>query len=485
MAKLRPSDILKNIRARYATPEHHEFRLLPEHADQVGALVGQLDLIDDRELDRVSENERSSFLTAREAMRAMFEATKSLSMRERIDARGPKLVRMPELANQHPIQVVRDILEKIVVATEAYPAIPPSPKPSKPSPHGRWKIDRDLKPGGQGEVFVVRDQTGEHKGLFVLKRLRNIARKGRFQREVAACLALDHPHIIRIVDSDLDATRPYLVTAYRRHGHLTFTDLHALGLPERLALFTQIVDAFAYAHSNAIVHRDVKPDNILVRDDDSLEVADFGLCYIQDECDEADRQTETMEVHRNWLCTAPELEGGRVEVPAPASDVYCLGKLLYWMLTGRALPRESHRLGSYDLTGTEPRPGHALVYELLDRMIVAEAGMRLQNGAAVKAALDTLARRVRANAHVMDLSAPQHCTYCGLGTYKIECDPRLWEAKDDRERQLNISRAGEILKGFGLQAAYGVPWLVLRCDNCGHLQMFHPNGPVWGPPTKR
>jgi serine/threonine protein kinase len=463
--KLRASDVVANIRARYPTPENHQFRLGAEHSDQVASLINQLDLLDQQSFAGLSPEDQSQYLTALSAMRAFTEACRNVTARERAVGRGPVLGRLPELKDRHPIQLIRDVLEKVEAKASN---VPQMTRPPKPSPYGRWRIERDLKPGGQGDVFVVTDQTREHEGEFVLKRLRNTDRKGRFKREIEACLTLDHEHIIKVLDSDLEAAKPYLVTAYRSGGHLTLGHLRGQGLANRLRLFAQVCDAFAYAHGKGVVHRDVKPDNILVRPDGSLEVADFGLCYIQGSLEGDERQTETMEVHRNWLCTAPELEGGRVEVPAPASDVYCLGKLLYWMISGKVLPRELHRETAYDLRRVEPEAGHALVYDLLDLMIIEDPSKRLPTGTAVQT-LHSIIKRIEMNAHVVDLSASQPCMYCGLGTYKVECDPRWWPETDKYKRLIH-----DALTRFGLTGAMGRPWLILRCDHCGHVQVFQP-----------
>src|SRR5687768_13610023 len=85
----------------------------------------------------------------------------------------------------------------------------------------RWEIVRSLRGGGQAETFVVRD-TNDASGdtQFVLKRLRNPERHGRFKTEVSALRALSHPNVVRIIDADIDSNKPYLVMEYCVGGSL-------------------------------------------------------------------------------------------------------------------------------------------------------------------------------------------------------------------------------------------------------------------------
>lgn len=119
-------------------------------------------------------------------------------------------------------------------------------------------------------------------------------------------------------------------------------------------MFIVIANAVNHAHSQRVVHRDLKPANIFLQTPTFRPlVGDFGLCYVQDDGDD-ERQTDLEEAVGPRFFMAPELEDGRADVIAPSADVYSLGKLLYWMLTGRIFSREKLRDDRWNLTKVVP-----------------------------------------------------------------------------------------------------------------------------------
>jgi eukaryotic-like serine/threonine-protein kinase len=179
----------------------------------------------------------------------------------------------------------------------------------------------------------VRDLTGVF-GNAVLKRIRNPARNARFAREVAALRALSHPNVVRYIDADLSGPKPYLVMEYCEGRSLADVEHRLVGDPlAALDLFVQICDGVAAAHERGIVHRDLKPANVLLRGTSGQAVvADFGIVYLADN----ERLTATAEAVGARHFIAPELADGRSDSVDPRSDVYSLGKLLYWLLAGRS-----------------------------------------------------------------------------------------------------------------------------------------------------
>ena len=138
--------------------------------------------------------------------------------------------------------------------------------------------------------------------------IQNPDRVKRYESEVAAALRLDHPNLVKHVDSDLESAKPFMVTEYYSGGHLggNFDNWSTI---ERLQLFRAICDGVGYAHSQGIIHRDLKPDNIFLHKDGKTPVVgDFGICFISEE---GERFTLTDEAVGARRFTAPELEDGR------------------------------------------------------------------------------------------------------------------------------------------------------------------------------
>jgi serine/threonine protein kinase len=233
----------------------------------------------------------------------------------------------------------------------------------------RWEIIRPLGRGGQGEAFLVRDVSSGADAQYVLKRLINVRRTARFEKEIAAIAALEHPHVLRLIHSNIGAERPYLVTEYCELGNLeeNKADILASDRDDRLELFEKICGAVSAIHAQKTVHRDIKPANVFLRSRRDPVIGDFGLAFIE----ETERATETMEaVGARWYM-APELAEGRLDEVTPRADVYSLGKLLYWLLSGNIFDRERHRTGRNTLQqfwGLDESIEN--VNELLDRMIV-------------------------------------------------------------------------------------------------------------------
>ena len=236
------------------------------------------------------------------------------------------------------------------------------------NPNG-WTILKALDPGGQGWTYLVRRSGGSTTEQYVIKRLKNRNRIGRFENEIKALQRLTHPGIVRIVETQISEKAAYYVTEYCERGDLGKLDLSSKSLLQRLLLFREICSAVAAAHDANLVHRDLKPANILIRADTSVAVCDFGLCL--DLSDLESRETGSSEPAGPWRYMAPELEDGLLLDPTLSCDCYSLGKLLYYILGGRSFNREKHREPGYDLRRSNSDPHLHFVYELFDKCIQA------------------------------------------------------------------------------------------------------------------
>lgn len=243
---------------------------------------------------------------------------------------------------------------------------------------GRWRIVDGKPPigkGGQAEVFRVIDIHDEYGVEYALKRVLNPARHVRFRHEIEAIKRLQHPNIIRLIDhSALDnpngeIEKQFLVMPIAGGG-----DLSEAG---RVSVYKDVIDgviqvgkqlasALAAAHAEGIIHRDVKPENILFTGvGHEAWLSDFGICLLRERA----RATDSGEVVGPGSFLAPELEdGGQLNV-TPAADVYSLGKVLYYMISGGVvLPRErlyEERYKRIFLKGER----HQLLQTLLQQMI--------------------------------------------------------------------------------------------------------------------
>jgi serine/threonine protein kinase len=230
-----------------------------------------------------------------------------------------------------------------------------------------------------------------------------------------------------------------------------------------LHLFCAICDGIIPAHelTPRIIHRDLKPGNVLfrTRDDDTPVVTDFGLCWM----DDGERFTASQERVGAFRYMAPELEDGRLDKPRERCDIYSLGKLLYYIVSGGVqFNREKHREPEYDLCrrlsrdSADPLRDAQLEYvsQLLGRMITYDPDKRYGRVRQVRA----LARRVRSLVRSGHYPFSDHmpCKFCGEGNYPRR-PPTDFPV-------LSSSIFPPSLDDY--------PVTVFRCGRCGHIQLF-------------
>ena len=183
-----------------------------------------------------------------------------------------------------------------------------------------------LGSGGFAEVFEALDRsTGERVALKVILEGRGMA--ARVVREVDAAAALTHPNIVALYDYFGDGQRSYLVWELVEGRSLAEFD-GELGDADVAAVGVELLDALAYAHSQGIVHRDVKPQNVMVDGSGHVKVMDFGIARMID----ADTLTDEGDVIGTLAYMSPEQAAGRRV--GPQSDVYSAGIVLYELLAG-------------------------------------------------------------------------------------------------------------------------------------------------------
>jgi serine/threonine protein kinase len=204
---------------------------------------------------------------------------------------------------------------------------------------GPYALVREIGRGGMGVVYLARRVDGQYDRDVALKLLRTAAydarHRERFLAERQFLAMLSHPHIARMFDGGVTAAgQPFFTMEYVDGVRLDrYCDEQRATIPERIRLFLQVCDAVSAAHRSLVVHRDIKPNNVLVTRDGATKLLDFGIATVLD----ADSgQADGMVGPQLRLCTpayaSPEqIRGGTVTA---ASDVYSLGAVLYELLTG-------------------------------------------------------------------------------------------------------------------------------------------------------
>jgi eukaryotic-like serine/threonine-protein kinase len=200
---------------------------------------------------------------------------------------------------------------------------------------GRFRLDEKVGSGGMSSVYRAFDPTLERWVAIKLMH-RDIStdpdQLERFRREARAVARLNHPHVVIVIDAGDDDGTPYIVFEYIEGETLKdrIRRLGRLPVSEGVAYAIEIARALSCAHSNKLVHRDVKPQNVLIDRDGRAKVTDFGIARSL----EAQGLTATGRVLGTTDYVSPEQALGH-EV-TEQSDIYSLGIVLYEMLTGEA-----------------------------------------------------------------------------------------------------------------------------------------------------
>ncbi|GAA1918963.1 serine/threonine-protein kinase [Nocardioides marmoribigeumensis] len=229
---------------------------------------------------------------------------------------------------------------------------------------GRYSLESEIGRGGMGIVWRGRDQVLDRE--VALKRI-GFAPGGsspdldRAAREARLAAALHHPHVVSVFDLAVDDDEHWLVMEYVESRNLAQIVRDKGPLPPDAAagLLAQVADALAAAHAAGIVHRDVKPSNILVSTSGDAKIADFGIARAKADA----TLTQTGMVTGSPAYLAPEIASG--EQASPASDAWSLGATLYHALVGRP---------PYDVGDNVVGAMYRIVHEKPPRVDAATAG---------------------------------------------------------------------------------------------------------------
>ncbi len=199
--------------------------------------------------------------------------------------------------------------------------------------YGRYRFEARVGAGGMSTVYCALDITLQRQVAIKLMN-REVASDSdqleRFRREARAVAQLSHPHIVGVIDAGEDEGRPYIVFEYVEGETLKerIRRMGRLPIAEAVAYAIEIARALGAAHARHIVHRDVKPQNVLIDEEGSAKVTDFGIARTLDE----EGLTADGRVLGTTDYVSPEQALG--QPVTGQSDLYSLGVVLYEMLTG-------------------------------------------------------------------------------------------------------------------------------------------------------
>jgi serine/threonine protein kinase len=252
-------------------------------------------------------------------------------------------------------QNIRQEVERLLSARErrpellAGPLLGPAPRAFDPAmnpAHGMegrqlhaYKLIREIGHGGMGSVYLAERVDGAYTKQVAIKlvrpRMNSAEILERFRREREILASLDHPNIARLIDGgSTDEGLPYFVMEFVEGQPINrWCDERKLNVSQRLELFRKVCGAVQYAHQHLVVHRDLKPGNILVTAEGDVKLLDFGIAKLLGPEQTGDLSaTVTMTRLMTPQYASPEQVKG--DAISTLTDVYSLGVVLYELLTG-------------------------------------------------------------------------------------------------------------------------------------------------------
>jgi hypothetical protein len=253
----------------------------------------------------------------------------SLTQKEALEDLVDKVVRQPAAVK------TPELLTQSLTQDEV--SLPPNP--AKQQVLGRYIVEEGIGGGGMADIFRAHDPHLERP--VAVKRLRPALSgeeevRARFQREAQALAGLRHPHIVQVYDFGIEDNHYYMVMEFidgydlKQHLNKLQAAGQTLSWEESLRIATCVAGALDYAHQRGMIHRDVKPSNILLTNDGGVFLTDFGLVRLLDQAG----LTQTGGVVGTPAYMAPEQIMGQSQDIDHRVDIYALGCVVYEMITG-------------------------------------------------------------------------------------------------------------------------------------------------------
>lgn len=285
---------------------------------------------------------------------------------------------------------------------------------------GRYRLESKLGSGGMSTVYLAQDEVLDRPVAVKLLH-REISEEAdqleRFRREARAAARLSHPNLVGVIDAGEDEGRPYIVFEYVE-GQTLKRRIHeegGLAVDEAVAYAIEIGRGLTAAHARRLVHRDVKPQNVLLDPDGRARVTDFGIARSL----ESEGMTATGRVLGTTDYVSPEQAMG--EIVDERSDVYSLGVVLYEMLTGEVPFRAETQVGVAMKHVNDPMPDvqvkrpevSAAVASVVDRATAKDQRDRY----------DTVAQMVRDLEATLEVEAARRGGTTGEATSVLDSVP--------------------------------------------------------------
>jgi eukaryotic-like serine/threonine-protein kinase len=238
---------------------------------------------------------------------------------------------------------------------------------------GEYEVRFEIGRGGFGRVYLGYDpRVGRLVAIKVIDKTADLSLVGRFRTEANAAGNLHHKNIVTIYGYGEDDGQAFLVMEYLEGQDLykVIDKKVPLSLLEKISIMSQVADGLACAHKNGVIHRDVKPANVMVLADGSVKIMDFGIARLLRE--DATRLTQGSDLVGTVSYMAPE-QFANSDVDA-LCDVWAFGVIYYELLTGKhPFPDKNPGAIMYRITTTDPRPILSLAGDCppgLDRIVM-------------------------------------------------------------------------------------------------------------------